>query len=134
MISQGNELFQNEKNVLYALCWMISYLPCYKPTYVIKTFLYYTYNHCGGECFESFLFFSLVQKKLKFKNISIYIVLKSIYVWTKHMKKDREEKTKFSKISPNNQIITACRIELWEQEMTMIEKRTMIGLIITLLL
>ena len=54
---------------------------------------------------------------------SIYIVLKSISVWTKHiwkhMKKDMEEKTKFSKILPNNQIITAFRIELRVQEMTM---------------
>ena len=45
------------------------------------------------------------------------------------MKKGREEKTKFSKILPNNQIITACRIELRVQEMTMNEKLTMIGLI-----
>ena len=45
------------------------------------------------------------------------------------MKKGREEKTKFSKILPNNQIITACRIELQVQEMTMNEKLTMIGLI-----
>ena len=44
------------------------------------------------------------------------------------MKKGREEKTNFSKILPNNQIITACRIELWVQEMTMNEKLTMIGL------
>ena len=46
------------------------------------------------------------------------------------MKKGREEKTKFSKILPNNQIITACRIELRVQEMTMNEKSTMIGLIL----
>ena len=44
------------------------------------------------------------------------------------MKKGREEKTKFSKFLPNNQIITACRIELRVQEMTMNEKLTMIGL------
>ena len=50
--------------------------------------------------------------KLKFKNISIYIIFKSIDVRKKHMKKDREEKTKFSEILPNNQIITACHIEL----------------------
>ena len=43
------------------------------------------------------------------------------------MKKDREEKTKFSKILPN-QIITAYRIEVRVQEMTMKEKLTMIGL------
>ena len=42
--------------------------------------------------------------------------------------KDREEKTKFSEILPNNQIITACRIELRVQEMTMNEKLTMIRL------
>ena len=45
------------------------------------------------------------------------------------MKKGREEKTKFSKILPNNQIIIACRIELRVQEMTMNKKLTMIGLI-----
>ena len=45
------------------------------------------------------------------------------------MKKGREEKTKFSKILPNNQIITACRIEIRVQEMTMNEKLTMIDLI-----
>ena len=44
------------------------------------------------------------------------------------MKKGREEKTKFSKILPNNQIITASRIELRVQEMSMNEKLTMIGL------
>ena len=44
------------------------------------------------------------------------------------MKKDREEKTKFPKILPNNQIITTCRIELQVQEMTMNEKLTMFGL------
>ena len=44
------------------------------------------------------------------------------------MKKGREEKTKFSKILPNNQIITACRIELRIQEMTLNEKLTLIGL------
>ena len=46
----------------------------------------------------------------------------------KLMKKGREEKTKFSKLLPNNQIITACRIELRVHEMTMNEKLTMIGL------
>ena len=44
------------------------------------------------------------------------------------MKEGKEEKTKFSKILPNNQIITAYRIELRVQEMTMNEKLTMIGL------
>ena len=48
------------------------------------------------------------------------------------MKKGREEKTKCSKIVPNNQIIIACRIKLRVQEMTMNEKLTMIGLIIFL--
>ena len=38
------------------------------------------------------------------------------------MKKDREERTKYSKILPNNQIIIACRIELRVQEMTMNKK------------
>ena len=45
------------------------------------------------------------------------------------MKKGREEKTRFSKISPINEIITACRIKLRVQEMTMIKKLTIIGLI-----
>ena len=44
------------------------------------------------------------------------------------MKKGKEEKTKFSKILPNNQIITAYCIELRVQEMTMNQKLTMIGL------
>ena len=44
------------------------------------------------------------------------------------MKKGRKEKTKFSKISPNNQIITDCRMELRVQEMPMNKKLTMIGL------
>ena len=44
------------------------------------------------------------------------------------MKKDREEKTKFSKILSNNQTITAYHIEVRVQEMTMKEKLTMIGL------
>ena len=43
------------------------------------------------------------------------------------MKKGRKEKTKFSKILPNNQIITACRIDFRVQEITMNEKLTMIG-------
>ena len=43
--------------------------------------------------------------------------------------KGREEKTTFSKILPNNQIMTPCRIELRVREMTMNEKLTMIGLI-----
>ena len=46
----------------------------------------------------------------------------------KLMKKGREEKTKFSKLLPNNQIIIACRIKLQIQEMTMNEKLTMICL------
>ena len=45
------------------------------------------------------------------------------------MKKGREEKTKFSKILRNNQIITTCRIELRVQEMTMNEKLSMIDII-----
>ena len=44
------------------------------------------------------------------------------------MKKGREEKTKFSKILANNQVITTCLIELQVQEMTVNEKLTMIGL------
>ena len=34
----------------------------------------------------------------------------------KNMKKDREEKTKFSEILQNNQIITACHIKLYDYE------------------
>ena len=45
------------------------------------------------------------------------------------MKKGREEKTKFSKILKNNQIITACHIQLQVQEMMMNEKLTMIDLV-----
>ena len=44
------------------------------------------------------------------------------------MEKGREQKTKFSKILPSNQIITACCIKLRVQEMIMNEKLTMIGL------
>ena len=40
----------------------------------------------------------------------------------------KAEKRKFSKILPNNQVITACRIELQVQKMTMKKKLTMIGL------
>ena len=47
------------------------------------------------------------------------------------MKKDRGEKTKFSKVLLNNQTITACCIELLVQEMTMNEKLTMVCLIKT---
>ena len=49
------------------------------------------------------------------------------------MKKDREGKIKFPKILPNNQISTACRIELRVQEMTMNKKLTMIGPILYVL-
>ena len=43
------------------------------------------------------------------------------------MKKGREEKTKFSKMLPNNQIIITCHhMELQVQEMTMNGKLTMI--------
>ena len=41
-------------------------------------------------------------------------------------------KNKICKILPNNQIITACRIEHQLQEMTMNKKLTMIGLIIVI--
>ena len=46
--------------------------------------------------------------------------------------KGREEKTKFSKILQNNQIITASRIELQVQEMTMNKKLTMIGVMLVI--
>ena len=49
------------------------------------------------------------------------------------MKKGREEKKNFSKVLPNNQIITACCLELQIQEMTMNKKLTTIGLISSLL-
>ena len=45
----------------------------------------------------------------------------------RNMKKGKEEKAKFSKILPNNQIITTCHTELQVQEMTMTGKLTMIG-------
>ena len=44
------------------------------------------------------------------------------------LKKGREEETKFSKILPNSQISTACRIEIRVKEMTINEKLTMTGL------
>ena len=49
------------KKMYYMHCaeWSV----IYHATYVIKMFLYYTYDNCCGECFESFLFFHLVQKK-----------------------------------------------------------------------
>ena len=43
-------------------------------------------------------------------------------------KKRIKQNVIFSKILPNNQIITASRIELQVQEMTMNEKSTLIGL------
>ena len=46
----------------------------------------------------------------------------------KHMENDKEEKRKFSKFLPNNQIIHTCHIELRVQEMTMNEKLTMMAL------
>ena len=44
------------------------------------------------------------------------------------MKKGRKEKTKFSKILSNDQIITACCIELRAQEITVNRKLTTIDL------
>ena len=44
------------------------------------------------------------------------------------MKKGRKEKTKFSKILSNDQIITACCIELWVQEITVNRKLITIDL------
>ena len=44
------------------------------------------------------------------------------------MKKVREEKTKFSKILQNNQIINTCPIERRLQEITLNENLTMTGL------
>ena len=44
------------------------------------------------------------------------------------MKKEREEKIKFSNFLPKNQIITACRNELRVQQITMNEKLTVISL------
>ena len=46
----------------------------------------------------------------------------------KHMENDKEDKRKFSKVLPNNQIIHTCHIELRVQEMTMNEKLTMMAL------
>ena len=71
--------------------------------------------------------------KLKFENISV-ILFQSLSMYEqntfKNTWKKMEEKTKFSKILPNYQIITACRIKLWVQKMTINEKLTMIGLIL----
>ena len=56
------------KKMYYMLCaeQSVISLTMLQPTYVIKTFLYYTYDHCGG-VFRK-LFFRLVQKKVKFEN------------------------------------------------------------------
>ena len=76
------------------------------------------------------IFFQILQKtqvpgiQSKTNNIKIDSENKSILSY--------KERTKhnviFSKVLPNNQIITACRIELRVQEMTMNEKLTMIDL------
>ena len=52
--------------------------------------------------------------------------MNKIHVKTHEKRKGRENK--IFKNFANNQIITACRIELRIQEMTMNEKLTMIGL------
>ena len=46
----------------------------------------------------------------------------------KHTKKGKEDKKNFSRILPNNQIITSCSLEIRVQEITMTEKLTIIGL------
>ena len=76
------------------------------------------------------IFFQILQKtqvpgiQSKTNNIKIDSENESILSY--------KERTKhnviFSKVLPNNQIITACRIELRVQEMTMNEKLTMIDL------
>ena len=48
----------------------------------------------------------------------------------KTQEKRQGRENKILKILPNNQIITACRIELRVQEMTINEKLAMIGLIL----
>ena len=65
-----------------------------------KTFLYYTYDHCGGECFESLLFFRLLKKKsyvLKYEKWinrlkrNDFFFLKKKIIWV--------DKSKFKNIS-----------------------------------
>ena len=76
------------------------------------------------------LFFQILQKtqvpgiQSKTNNIKIDSENKSILSY----KERTEHNVIFSKVLPNNQIITACRIELRVQEMTMNEKLTMIDL------
>ena len=51
-----------------------------------------------------------------------------INLFLSYKERTRHNVVIFSKILPNNQIITACYFELQVQEMTMNEKITMIGL------
>ena len=65
--SQGYKLFQNEKNVLYALCWTISYF--YNITCICNkdVFILYLWS-LWWRVFQKFLVFSLSsEKKLCFK-------------------------------------------------------------------
>ena len=51
-----------------------------------------------------------------------------INLFLSYKERTKHKVVTFSKILPNNQTITACRIEFQVQEMTMNEKLTMIGL------
>ena len=67
--SQGYELFQNEKNVLYALCWTISYFSNHAVTYICHkdVFILYLWS-LWWRVFRKFLVFSFSsEKKLCFK-------------------------------------------------------------------
>ena len=59
-----NKLFQNEKNVLYALCWMISYLYNHAITYICnkEVFILYLWP-LWWRVFRKFFIFSFSSKK-----------------------------------------------------------------------
>ena len=62
-----NKLFQNEKNVLYALCWMISYLYNHAITYICnkEVFILYLWS-LWWRVFWKFLVFSFSSEKKLF--------------------------------------------------------------------
>ena len=67
--SQGYKLFQNKKNVLYTLCWMISYFYNHAITYICNKdiFILYLWS-MWWRVFQKFLVLSFTsEKKLCFK-------------------------------------------------------------------
>ena len=79
--------------------------------------------------------FQIIIKNTGSRNTKQDKQYKNRYILKVNLFLSYKERTKqniviLSKISPNNQIITTCRIELRVQEMTMNEKLTMIGLTI----